>query len=87
MNSAKERLTMKRLLWAGAVALLLVVSSLGPLPGWFASAAGGGLRRYLAWALVMALAFSVAAGTALKASSFGANTVTLPCSVVSRPAC
>ncbi|WP_255593967.1 PAS domain-containing protein, partial [Acidovorax sp. sic0104] len=41
---------------AGALALLLVGSSLGPLPAWFASAADGGLRRYLACALVVALA-------------------------------
>jgi len=45
---------------AGAVALLLVGSSLGPLPAWFAAAAGGGLRRYLACALVVALAVAAA---------------------------
>jgi len=41
---------------ACAVVLLLVGSSLGPLPAWFATAGGGGLRRGLAFALVAVLA-------------------------------
>ncbi|WP_342720690.1 MASE3 domain-containing protein [Acidovorax sp. FHTAMBA] len=41
---------------AGAGLLLLLVSALGPLPGWFAAAAGGGLRQYLAFTLAAGLA-------------------------------
>src|SRR3989344_4841202 len=37
------------------VTLLLVGSAMGPLPGWFAAAAGGSLRQYLAFVLVVAL--------------------------------
>ena len=40
---------------SGVVALLLVGSAMGPLPGWFAAAAGGSLRQYLAFVLVVAL--------------------------------
>lgn len=40
---------------SGVVALLLVGSAMGPLPGWFAAAAGGALRQYLALVLVVAL--------------------------------
>uniref|UniRef100_UPI000682B259 diguanylate cyclase domain-containing protein n=1 Tax=Acidovorax radicis TaxID=758826 RepID=UPI000682B259 len=40
---------------SGALALLLVGSAMGPLPGWFATAAGGALRQYLAFVLVVAL--------------------------------
>src|SRR3989344_991778 len=40
---------------SGVVALLLVGSAMGPLPGWFAAAAGGALRQYLAFVLVVAL--------------------------------
>ena len=41
---------------AGAGLLLLLVSALGPLPGWLAAAAGGGLRQYLAFTLAAGLA-------------------------------
>ena len=40
---------------SGVVALLVVGSAMGPLPGWFAAAAGGSLRQYLAFVLVVAL--------------------------------